>query len=470
MKTQTAPKRASTAVVRGVVCGTDFSTGGDTAAALAASLARKMSVPLTLAHALELPSTFDSDAKALRWFTANRADELAKEAAALRKSGLLVREHVVAGRADEMLVKLAQAEKPRLIVLSSLGRRRPGQWRLGSVAERTAERATMPTLILREAGRMRAWVRGRHPLKVFVCFNFTASAEVALRWVKQLMTIGPCEVVLGYVNSPVDDYFRVGADGRIPFEGNPREVLAILERDMKERARTILGGPPPRCRVEHLGRTEERLIAMAAEEGADLIVVGSRQYDGVQRLWNGSVSRGLLARSAASVAVVPLAAVKGRPVKLPTLRHVLVSTDFSELGNAAIPHAYSLVRGGGLVTLMHVVAPTTGLILKSRAVGKVEREAGAIADANEAREVAGRLRALVPADVADLGVLTQTEVISNRHVGLAIAQAAERLGVDVVCFSSHGRSGLTKLLFGSVAEDVIANVRRPVFVVRAPAC
>jgi nucleotide-binding universal stress UspA family protein len=470
MKTQTAAKRASIAAAGGVLCGTDFSTGGDTAAALAASLARKLSVPLTLAHALELPGTFDSDTKALRWLTANREAELAKKAVALRKSGLPVREHVAAGQADEMLLKLAQAEKPRLIVLSSLGRRRAGQWLLGSVAERTAERATVPTLILREASRMRAWVRGRQPLKVFVCFNFTASAEVALRWVKQLMAVGPCEVVLGYVNSPVDDYIRIGAGGRIPFDGNPSEVLAILERDMKERARTILGGPPPRCRVEHLGRTGDRLIAMAAEEGADLIVVGSRQYDGVQRLWNRSISRDLLARSTASVAIVPLAAVKGRPVKLPIVRHVLVATDFSDLGNTAIPHAYSLVRGGGLVTLMHVVAPPPDLVLKSRAAGKPEREAGARADANEARDVAARLRALVPAEALDPGVLTQTRVVANRQVGLTIAQAAERLGVDVVCFASHGRSGLTKLLFGSVAQDVIAHVRRPVFVVRAPAC
>lgn len=79
-----------------------------------------------------------------------------------------------------------------------------------------------------------------------------------------------------------------------------------------------------------------------------------------------------------------------------------------------------------------------------------------------------------PASVSAVtgGILCGTDfkVISSCHVGLAIAQAAERLGMDVVCFASQGRSGLSKLLLGSVAEEVIARVRRPVFAVRPPPC
>ena len=49
-----------------------------------------------------------------------------------------------------------------------------------------------------------------------------------------------------------------------------------------------------------------------------------------------------------SVAIVPVASDKGGRTKLlPAVRQVLVCTDFSEHGNAAIPHGYSLLRGGG---------------------------------------------------------------------------------------------------------------------------
>ena len=473
MKTKTIQKPTPVSPVTGglgILCGTDFSAAADVAVDVATDFARRLGAPLTLAHAVEMPRALKRDVRTSRWVTASRKRWLRATAEASRKRGVEVNEYVSVGSGDEVLVEKAAADKARMIVVSSLGDRRPAKWLLGSVAERIAERSAIPTLVLRNADPLRAWLRGRRPLKVFVCFNFTASAEIALRWTKSLMAMGPCEVVLGYINNPVDDYLRVGAGGRVPFDGNPPEVLAILERDMKERARALLGEPPMRCRVEdRSGATEERLVEMARAEGADLIVVGSRQNDGVQRLWNATVSRGVLSNSATSVAVVPLAAAKGRPSKLPMVRHVLVSTDLSELSNAAIPHAYSLVRGGGLVTLLHVVAPRTRARLANRSGAARRRADEEVAD-NEAQMVAAKLRALVPADAARLGVHTQVEVIANRHAGSAIAQAAERLGVDIVCFASRGRSGLSKLLLGSVAEKVIAQVRRPVFIVRPPPC
>ncbi len=474
MKTKFPKKPVSTSAVTGgigILCGTDFSSAAGVAADVATELARRLDAPLTLAHAVELPSALKNDARAARWLTAARKRWLRETAEVSRKRGVEVLKSLCVGRADEVLVENAAADNARMIVISSLGDRRPGRWLLGSVAERTAMRAETPTLVLRNAEPIRAWLRGKRPLKVFVCFNFTASAELALRWTKALTTVGPCEVVLGYVNNPVDDYMRVGASGRVPFDGNAPEVLAILERDMKERARAHFGNAPTKCRIEDRpGRADERLVEMAKEEGADLLVVGSRQYDGLQRLWNTSVSRGLLGNSVTSVAIVPLAAGKIQPTKLPTMRHVLVSTDFSESSNAAIPHAYSLVRGGGLVTLLHVVPPPPRVVLANRSTSSARLKADAEVAPKDAHEVAAKLRALVPADAERLGIHTQVKVVSNCQVGLAIAQTAERLGVDVVCFASRGRSGLSKLLLGSVAEDVIARVRRPVFVVRSPPC
>ena len=100
------------------------------------------------------------------------------------------------------------------------------------MAERTAERAQTPTLVLRHAEPLRAWLRGKRPLKIFLGFNFTASAEIALRWTKTLMAIGPCEVVLGYINSPVDDYVRVGAGGYLTNEVRQEpQALALALRD-----------------------------------------------------------------------------------------------------------------------------------------------------------------------------------------------------------------------------------------------
>ena len=63
-------------------------------------------------------------------------------------------------------------------------------------------------------------------------------------------------------------------------------------------------------------------------------------------------------------------------------------------------------------------------------------------------------------------------MLARAHLGaaLTLAQPAERLGVDIVCFASRGRPGISNLLLGSVAEEVIAQVRRTVLIVRPPPC
>ena len=51
----------------------------------------------------------------------------------------------------------------------------------------------------------------------------------------------------------------------------------------------------------------------------------------------------------------------------------------------------------------------------------------------------------------------------------AIAQTAARLGVDAICIASHGRSGISRALVGSVADKLIRATRKPVVRRSAPA-
>jgi nucleotide-binding universal stress UspA family protein len=205
---------------------------------------------------------------------------------------------------------------------------------------------------------------------------------------------------------------------------------------------------------------------MAVEEGADIIVVGSHQYRGFERLWHTSVSRGLLQNAAMSVAVVPLCTrEKRRATMAPPVRRVLVTTDFSELADQAIPHAYSLVRGGGTVHLLHVMHPREQHGGRSQQ-GLRDRSFEA-RRAKHLQAAAEKLRALIPADAALQGVTTEVEVIEHAEVAEAISQAAERFGVDVVCLGTHGRSGLSASVLGSVASGVMARSKRPLLAVRS---
>ncbi|MDP3070843.1 MAG: universal stress protein [Opitutaceae bacterium] len=440
----------------GVLCGTDFSPNARPAANIAAGLAQRLQTTLELVHVSAAP----------KHPTASK--DLHAEAERLRRQGAAVEEVVLSGAADEAIVKRVQAGSHRLVVVSSLGQRAAVRWLLGSVSERTAERSPCTTLVVRKAAPLEAWLRGERPLKVFVAFNFTATSEGALRWVKELQAIGPCDVVVGYVDWPPEQRSRLGGAEPLPLEGNLPAVQGVLERDLKARVTELLGEGPCRTRVEgNWGRPDARLAAMALEEQADLMVVGSHQYRGFERMWHTSVSRGLLHSAPMSVAVIPLSTREKRAAGMaPPVRRVLAATDFSDLGNQAIAHAYSLVRGGGTVRLVHAMHPhelPRGQYLQGRADRSFETR-----HAKHVKIAGIKLRALVPVEAAALGIVTEVEVIEHREAGIGIVQAAERFGADVICLGSHGHSGWSAGIMGSITQQVISTSRRPLLVVQPP--
>ena len=131
----------------------------------------------------------------------------------LRETGAIV-EEILSGIPDVELAQLASRLDARLLVVGSLGRR-SDEWLLGSVAEHAAVRAPISTLVVRSALPFEAWARGERALKIFAAFDFTGTAEAALRWIKCLAAAGPCEVVVGYVDWPLGEAARLGISGAV---------------------------------------------------------------------------------------------------------------------------------------------------------------------------------------------------------------------------------------------------------------
>jgi nucleotide-binding universal stress UspA family protein len=440
-----------------VLCGTDFSPAAAQAVDVAACLAKKWNLPLELAHVSVVPAE------------PTVVKKLKAAVSPLRARGVVVRDVMLEGSPDEELVKRAKPKSCRLVVVSSLGKRTVRRWLLGSVSQRTAQRASVPTLVVRDSAPFEAWTRGERPLRIFVAFNFTATSEAALAWVETLRSIGPCEVTVGYVDFPLEQKKRLG--GSLPFgsDGNPPEIQEILERDLKARVKELLGASDFRLRVvPDWGPPDVPLANLASAEKADLIVVGSHQYRGFERLWHLSVSSGLLHSAAMSVAVVPLTTKKARTTGIaPPLRRVLVATDFSVLANHAIARAYSLLRGGGTLHLVHVIHP------HELAGGEFLR--GTVNQAFLARHAKyketcmRRLRALIPAESVVLGIHTVLEVVEHAEPAKGICEAAERCAADAICTGTHGFSGLSKTMLGSVSRKVLEQSSRPLMLVHPPA-
>lgn len=203
------------------------------------------------------------------------------------------------------------------------------------------------------------------------------------------------------------------------------------------------------------GVDPEREIALAAEElEADLLVLGTHGRRGALHLLMGSVASGVLRAAGRPVLIVP----SRRPRPLGPWRRVLVPVDFSDASRHAVRHAAELVASvGARLELLHVIPPIeAALPMNLGGIGALP----VVADLEPAAraELARLADELPPAVVADCTVW---------HGGVvgSILNRAEEGGADLIVVGTTGRTGLDRLLLGSVAENVARLAEVPVLVV-----
>lgn len=431
-----------------VVCGTDFSELSEEASILAALLARRWEEPLRLLHVREMlgRGVGTEPETAL-------VENIGAVVARLEKLGVRVEPELLTGLPDAELVAQAGPGVARLLVVGALGRRVPTRYLLGSIAERVVRAAEVPVLVARHAASFRGWLQGRRRLRVVVCVDRSLPSRAALRWAADLAKLGPCDVTAVRVVFPPTDYHRLGV---APF-AEPRLPAEQADRILREEVEGLLPTWPEGAKVEvrlvqDFGATANALVGVAEAEKADLVVVGTRQIGGMERVWRGSVATGVLRGAESNVACIPVPAAAVTTLLRPEYRKVLVCTDLSELGNRAVAHACAATERGGELILMNVLSPTP-------AARRREKR----------KQVVEALRELIPDLAAERGLETSLELVEHRDVAGTILAAAERLRVDLICVSSHGRSGLARTLAGSVAQTVMLRSERPVLVVRPPA-
>lgn len=441
-----------------IICGTDFTEQAAQAANVAAGLAVALRHPLVLVHVT--PAGKRRLRAGARGDSTGARDDLRREADRLRALGATVVMELHEGHADEVLTARARDTGATLIVLGALGSRRPVQRFLGSIAERTAETAQVPTLIVRNDAPFKRWFSGKRPLRVLLGFDFTVTAEAAVAWMKALVTAGPCEVTVGHLNWPPDDARRFGIMDRPAASGNAPRLQELLEQQVRERLHATLGDQPVQIRVQpSWGRLDVALVAMAVDARSDLIVVGTHQRHGLARVWSGSVSRGVLSNAPASVVVVPVATVRDRVRPIPTVNRVLVAIDFGAHSHRAVAYGCGVTRPGGVVRVVHVTHPRAiGGGAYETSLGRSDRHL------KHMEALGRRLEAFRPASAQAVGVETEAVVVECEDAVKGICQEAQRFDADVIVVGTKG-AGVSKAILGSVAEGVLVHAHRPVLVI-----
>ena len=378
------------------------------------------------------------------------ATELAQRARALADQSIDVAQTLLTGPIEEAIVNRAAAIGADLIVVGTHGRQGVARIFLGSVAERVIRAAKCPVLAVPPVGEIRlaAWTPSARPLRITAAVDGTAASDAALDWLRRLRQQVKYDLRLVHLYWPPREHERLGLDPCDPYQPDP-EAMAILTRELEGRIARHLGTTETPLYLRALWGAEDDALAWQADtDEADLLVVGTSQGR------HGSTAIATVRSSRVPVVCVPgpSAADAPRLHALEPVTDVLVTTDFSTLGNAAIPQAYRLLlRGRGTVTLLHVAEPTQFGLSEDRR-----------------SEIETCLLGLVPRGVNAHAIRTRTLVVESDAPAEAIVKAARRVAPDLVVMSSHGRSGLGRALRGSVTEQVLHAAPMPVVVVPPP--
>jgi nucleotide-binding universal stress UspA family protein len=291
-----------------IVCGTDFSPNSAHATEAAAALARRTGDVVELlcatGSALHLAAAPDTAHGIVGARTA-RAEQLAAEAARWRAAGVAVETALDEAAPAEALVRRAAEVGTRMAVIGAVGHGLLSRLLVGSVAERVAMASPVPVLVVREGEGWRAWGARERPLRIVVAFDQGASARGALAWSAWLASLGDVQLTVCWVVHPAFENERAGAAG--PGTGldlAPATHAALQEELRRETAGLVPGGTALHLEI-NLGRIDHAVAQYARTLDAHLLVVGSHQRQGWERLWEGSVSRGVLHHAPMSVAVVP---------------------------------------------------------------------------------------------------------------------------------------------------------------------
>jgi nucleotide-binding universal stress UspA family protein len=239
-----------------------------------------------------------------------------------------------------------------------------------------------------------------------------------------------------------------------------------------DRAQSYLSGlgeslASPGLSIETLcayGDPADQILKVVDQFDADEIVMSTHGRTGFVHLLHGSVAEAVLARSRVPVLLVGARIEKTSAATFdPGALRVLLALDGSDLAQSALPAALDLLGPSGELILCRIVPSPVAVVPDldgSTLVFVDEPEEAAMQSArNELDLVASRLRQTNP------NVAVSIDVRTGEPAPGIVKTATERFA-NVVVMTSHGRTGLSRSVYGSVTGSVARTATMPVLVIR----
>ena len=302
--------------------------------------------------------------------------------------------------------------------------------------------------------------------KVLVPLDGSELAEVTLVYAKELAGRMDLEVILLHVGSP-------GASESMPlrraYVEQAVEMVKLGSAEVQKKFGLRRRGKAIKVRGELVaGYPADEILRYAGEHEVDLILMATHGWSGIKRWLLGSVADKVLRASVVPVWLVRATAAKG--VVYSERLRFLVPLDGSELAELVLPHVEALAKQRSTepveVVLVRVCEP---LVLPAVTAPEASLNWGKMAGEHmvKCRQSAEKYLSKIEKRFEGIGAGVSSVVLEGQPAD-GIIDYANKNRFDLVVMATHGRSGISRWAYGSVAGKVLLGTSSPVFLVRPP--
>ncbi len=293
-------------------------------------------------------------------------------------------------------------------------------------------------------------------MRILLALDGSHGAATAHALVQSLPWPDPSHIDAFRVIEPVFDMFGMSPIG---FDDTLDDLLGTADVRRALDADTIDLGAPGRTIATHveIGRPATLIVEAATRLRSDLIVLGSRGRGPISTMVLGSVSAEVADHAPCPVLVA----------RRPTCDRAMVALDgtpFTEHIVEAV-QAFTFLRDTHLdvVSIAPSVAPGPGIMLSSGGYGVPFTwfEEGVDAATASLEHVASAAAAALTERGREA-----SWAVHHGDPAATLIEVAQRSGTDLIIVGTHGRTGMTRLLLGSVARNVLLHAHASVLVLR----
>ncbi len=291
-------------------------------------------------------------------------------------------------------------------------------------------------------------------------------AEVVLVYAKELVGRLDLDVTFLYVCSLEE---REPAPMHRAYVEGVAEIVRRQSKEVQGKAVIETGGSAIEAQgVLAVGNPAEEIIRYAYKNNIELIMMATHGRSGIGRWAMGSVADKVLRVSKIPVwlvrAGIPEEVVFDKWPK----KTILVPLDGSELAESVLPHVEALAkqRNGDIVDIILLRVCEYAVVPDDNARGVPSGwEKGVRREIARSKRESGKYLAEVKKRLEDADLRVQSEVLVGEPPN-EIINHANGNPFSLIAMATHGRSGVKRLAYGSVADKVLRGASCPLLVVR----